>query len=165
MSSQFSSMCLSTCATTNGGSAFSLSGSSSSLSSSTRGKSQLAAQGSCNNDFVIFSSGFDPSLCTTAGSPASNTNDRFCGDVFAVQAAASNPPTTICCQYLNTFWDYNQFTIVRVIYIFVSSIELAKVKPFMVYYETNSDESITATVDALGVGNRGFCFNYQQRMS
>ena len=33
----------------------------------------------------------------------------------------------------------------------------------MINYQTNNDESMTATTDAVGVGNQGFCFNYQQK--
>ena len=39
----------------------------------------------------------------------------------------------------------------------------AQVKPFRLYYATNGDESKTATVDATGVGNQGFCFNYLEK--
>ena len=62
------------------------------------GSSQLAAQGSCNNDFLIFANGFDPTKGNPGGNPANNENDRFCGDVFAVQAAAAAPSIAVCCQ-------------------------------------------------------------------
>ena len=85
------SLCLTPCKTTTTGLPYSISG-------ATAGSSQLAAQGSCNNDFLIFANGFDPTLGTTGGNPATNVNDRFCGDIFAVQAAAAAPSITVCCQ-------------------------------------------------------------------
>jgi hypothetical protein len=91
------SLCLSPCTTTTSALPYSISG-------ATAGLSQLAAQGSCNNDFLIFANGFDPTTGTPAGNPLTNVNDRFCGDVFAVRPEAAAPSIAICCQSLNYYY-------------------------------------------------------------
>ncbi|KZS17498.1 uncharacterized protein LOC116921571 [Daphnia magna] len=62
--------------------------------------------------------------------------DRFCGTVFA-QESESGSTQTIC----------------------------STVKPFRMFYRTNGDETITATVDSASTGNQGFCLAFEHRLT
>ncbi|EFX82909.1 hypothetical protein DAPPUDRAFT_240674 [Daphnia pulex] len=61
-----------------------------------------------------------------------NPRDRFCGTLFA-QRSDADTPQTIC----------------------------TTVKPFRMFYKTNGDETLTATVDAFATGNLGFCLTFE----
>ncbi|XP_046458972.1 uncharacterized protein LOC124205571 [Daphnia pulex] len=65
-----------------------------------------------------------------------NPRDRFCGTLFA-QRADTDTPQTIC----------------------------TTVKPFRMFYKTNGDETLTATVDAFATGNLGFCLTFEHRLT
>lgn len=41
----------------------------------------------------------------------------------------------------------------------------ATMQPFSIYYRTNSDETRTVAADLSGVGNQGFCLNFQMSPS